>query len=103
MSWAEYALDPTEKDDLFALGGVLYEIKAKKELYADKTDTQIRELYLRREFPDITSFTSNVRLVIEKCWHLEYALAGDVLRDLREEGSPSRGCGRSAEPGSRGI
>lgn len=100
MSWREYALDPTEKDDLFALGGVLYEIKAKKELYADKSDAEIRELYLKRQFPDITSFNATVRVVIEKCWHQEYALAGDAVRDLREEGSPSRDRGRSAEPTS---
>lgn len=109
MKWAEYALEPTEKDDLFALGSVLYEIKTKKQLHADKTDTQIREMHLRREFPDLTSFDTNIRVAIEKCWHQEYVRAADVIRDLCDEGSPSRvrrlegQRSRSIEPDSTGT
>lgn len=91
MTLREYALEPTEKDDLFAIGSVLYEINAKKRLYGDKEDKTIRELFIKQEFPDITSFNINVRVAIEKCWHLEYTRAAELIRDLSEEGSPARG------------
>jgi serine/threonine protein kinase len=90
MILAEYALEPTHKDDMFALGGVMYEINAKKKLYEGKPDKEIRESFLRGEFPDLTRFSSNLRIAIEKCWYLEYDRAAEVIRDLSEEGSPSR-------------
>ncbi|KAK2758634.1 hypothetical protein FQN54_003324 [Arachnomyces sp. PD_36] len=90
MQLSEYSREPIERDDLFALGGVIYEITAKKRLYGDKPDSTIRILYLKKLFPDVSSFSTNIRVVVEKCWNLEYECGADTIRDLKEPASPSR-------------
>ena len=78
------ALDPVEKDDLFALGTVLYEISTGEELYSGKTRNEIQELFRKQEFPDLAPIAASVHVAIEKCWHGQYNSAGEVLCDLRK-------------------
>jgi hypothetical protein len=42
---ADRLLNQTEKDDIFALGTVLYEISVGHRLYADRSDGEIYELF----------------------------------------------------------
>ena len=41
----EWSLNPTEKDDVFALSTVLYEISVGHRLYAEKSDSEVYKLF----------------------------------------------------------
>ena len=77
-------LNQTEKDDIFALGTVLYEISVGHRLYADKSDREINQLFQKREFPDLTSLGPQMRDLIQKCWLDQYGDAEEIVRDLGE-------------------
>ncbi|PSS22745.1 hypothetical protein M430DRAFT_48385 [Amorphotheca resinae ATCC 22711] len=72
----------TEKDDIFALGTVLYEISVGHRLYADRSDGEIWELFQKREFPCLTGLARSLRSVIEKCWRDQYNSTEEVKSDL---------------------
>ncbi|KAH6718815.1 kinase-like domain-containing protein [Leptodontidium sp. MPI-SDFR-AT-0119] len=73
---------PTTKDDIFALGTVLYEISVGHRLYAEKSDREVRLLFQKREFPDTAGLAENLRTVVEKCWQDRYDSAEEVKFDL---------------------
>lgn len=75
---------PTEKDDLFALGTVLHEISTCQQLYQDKTDTEIRNLFAKQIFPDLAPVAVSVRFIVEKCWKDGYNSAEEVSHDIRD-------------------
>ncbi|KAL5318454.1 hypothetical protein ACEPPN_013514 [Leptodophora sp. 'Broadleaf-Isolate-01'] len=83
LSLAERLLDQTETDDIFALGTVIYEISVGHRLYADKSDSEIYQLFQKREFPDTTGLA--LRTVIDKCWRNQYSNAEEVKLDLGKE------------------
>ncbi|PGH08857.1 serine/threonine protein kinase [Helicocarpus griseus UAMH5409] len=56
----------TRKDDIFALGTVIYEITAGHQLYPDKQSGDIRQLLLCRKFPNLEAIVSSIRTVIRK-------------------------------------
>jgi hypothetical protein len=64
---AERSLNPTEKDDIFALGTVLYEISVGHQLYAEKSDCEVYKLFQKQEFPDTMRLIGSLETVIEKC------------------------------------
>ncbi|KAK1762341.1 tkl protein kinase [Phialemonium atrogriseum] len=68
------------KDDLFALGSVLYELYSDKKPYAEKEDHEVGKLYRQGTFPDVSGIP--VGRVIEKCWTGGYKSAEQVLADL---------------------
>lgn len=73
------------KDDLFALGTVLYEISFGARIFPDLTDKEIRNRFKHREYPDLHLITCpRVRGVIRKCWDSEYEKAEEALCDLSE-------------------
>lgn len=82
LSIAQLGLAITEKDDIFALGTVLWEISAGTRLYLDKSDREIRELFHKQDFPILEPLAANVRMVIEKCWKDHYSNAEEILLDL---------------------
>lgn len=82
LSLAERLLDPTEKDDIFALGTVLYEISVGHRLYTGKSDAEISELFQKRDFPNTSGIPENLRTVIEKCWKDQYSRADEIRSDL---------------------
>ncbi|KAH9220038.1 kinase-like domain-containing protein [Leptodontidium sp. 2 PMI_412] len=73
----------TETDDIFALGTVTYEISVGHRLYANKSDSEIYQLFQKREFPDTTGLA--LRTVIDKCWRNQYSNAEEVKLDLGKE------------------
>jgi len=78
----DYTKDFNYRDDLFAFGTVVYELSTRKPPYEDKTDEEVRQLYKRSEFPDV----SNLEMgnIIYRCWHDGYENASDVLADIRK-------------------
>lgn len=78
----ERQLNQTEKDDIFALGSVIYEIESGHRLYADKTEREIYKLFQLRQFPDISNIVAPLRYVIEKCWRDQYESAEDIKSDM---------------------
>ncbi|WEW54935.1 hypothetical protein PRK78_000362 [Emydomyces testavorans] len=83
-SLSERLANPTVKDELFALGTVLYEISTGARLFPEISSRDIRIRFQGREYPDLTAVHEpSVRMVIKKCWDCEYEGAEDVLRDLR--------------------
>lgn len=77
--------EPTEIDDLFALGTVIYEIHAGHQLYAEKSSREIWKLLRQGQFPTTVPAGDNARTVIRKCWAGEYHSAEEVLRDLNNK------------------
>lgn len=74
--------NPTVKHDIFALGTVLYEISSGRPLNYSFTDYQIRELFMKRNFPFMNTDIFGVADVVEKCWMEEYNNAEEVEDDL---------------------
>jgi hypothetical protein len=64
------------KDDLFALGTLIYEIGLGHELYPGKSDIEVARLIQNRQFPDITDLP--LRAIIEKCWQGQYNNAKEL-------------------------
>ncbi|TAQ86914.1 hypothetical protein B7494_g4751 [Chlorociboria aeruginascens] len=83
---SQLGLPPTEKDDLFGLGTILFEISTCRQLYQDKTENEIRDLFAQQIFPDLAPIAIGMRLVIGKCWKGEYnsaeAVSGDTLGNI---------------------
>ncbi len=79
---ADRSLNPTKKDDIFALGTVLYEISVGHRLYSEKSDVEVYKLFQKREFPDTTRLIESLRVVIEKCWRDQYSSAEEIKSDL---------------------
>ncbi|EEP77650.1 predicted protein [Uncinocarpus reesii 1704] len=77
----ERQLNQTERDDIFALGSVLYEIESGHRLYRDKTDREIHKLFQLRQFPDISNIAAPLRFVIEKCWWDQYKSTEGIKSD----------------------
>ncbi|KAI9730976.1 MAG: hypothetical protein M1834_005437 [Cirrosporium novae-zelandiae] len=77
----EYTDDFDHIDDLFGFGTVIYELSTRMRPYADKTDQEVRQLYKKGEFPDVSSL--EMGSIINKCWHGGYESASAVLVDIR--------------------
>lgn len=63
--WGQHYV-PTEADDVFGLGSVLYFIMAGKEPYSDLDDNEVVRRFQAQEFPE----TSHLRYasVVRDCW-----------------------------------
>lgn len=82
MSLKERSLNQTQKDDIFALGTVLYEIGVGHQLYPGKSDGEIYQLFQDKEFPDTSGLTKSLSTAIEKCWRDQYTSADEVHSEL---------------------
>ncbi|KAL2755765.1 hypothetical protein ACRALDRAFT_2034779 [Sodiomyces alcalophilus JCM 7366] len=77
-----------QRDDVFALGTVMYEIACGKLLFEGLEDWEIHERLAKREFPDLSGIPTLLRDVIEKCWTEPEYTAKDALADLDAKASP---------------
>jgi serine/threonine protein kinase len=59
---------PLERDDVFALGTVLYELDRVERLFDGRIDKEIGQFLRNKQFPDLSLMSSPLRQVIEKCW-----------------------------------
>ncbi|KJZ76384.1 hypothetical protein HIM_04113 [Hirsutella minnesotensis 3608] len=82
-------LEPTEKDDIFALGTILYEISTNQLLYQDLDDAQVRTRFLERQHPSFVGVSEALKLVIIRCWMGYYDSVDELVRDLDEFEAPS--------------
>ncbi|KAM5471135.1 hypothetical protein MauCBS54593_003474 [Microsporum audouinii] len=80
LSLSERSSNSTTKDDIFALGTILYETSVGHILYPDKSNSEIYILFQRREFPSTIDLDSG--FVVQKCWMDRYDTAGDIKADL---------------------
>ncbi|KAF7443890.1 spindle assembly checkpoint kinase [Pyrenophora tritici-repentis] len=67
--------------DLFAFGSVLYEIMTGNVPYADLTEDEILDRYVKRDFPD-TDFLRVIGEITRKCWQGQYHGFDMVVGDL---------------------
>jgi hypothetical protein len=82
--------DPTEIDDLFSLGMVIYEIETGQMAYAGRSNGEIRKSLESRSFPDLAPLSPGWRVVVSKCWQEQYNNAEEVLADLNHLSHPDR-------------
>jgi serine/threonine protein kinase len=80
--------DFSVRTDIFALGTLLYYVwhghAPFPELGEYRDEDEIQARYRRGNFPISVSNASGMDKIISKCWHSQYKLAGDVLKDMEE-------------------
>ena len=74
--------EPTEADDIFALGTVVYEILTGEELYRGMARDAILDRLRQSLYPSLDFVSpAEVRSIIHKCWCMEYSTMSEVLQD----------------------
>ena len=71
---------PTEADDVFGLGSVLYFIMASEEPYSDVGDDEVERRFQEREFPETSSFQYGS--VIRDCWNCRITTTRALVQAL---------------------
>jgi serine/threonine protein kinase len=84
LSLAERLLRVNEKDDMFGLSTILYEISVGHRLDAEKSDNDVYELLQKHDFPDLFGLDARLRTAIERCWKGEYNSVEEIKSDLSE-------------------
>lgn len=72
------------RDDLFALGVMLYEIAVGSRIWEGKDDREVTKLYEKGEFPDLEGIQARLARVIKKCWEDQYKSADEVQADYAQ-------------------
>ncbi|KAF2006468.1 hypothetical protein P154DRAFT_422197, partial [Amniculicola lignicola CBS 123094] len=65
---------------IFALGSSLYKIETTHQLYYNKTDNKIKELFIAWVFPNTRALLLGE--VISKCWMVKYKDVSKALKDI---------------------
>jgi hypothetical protein len=61
----EYISLPTVATDLFALGSAIYEIVTGHKPYEELGEAEVKERYIKRQFPDVNTVFAGE--IIQKC------------------------------------
>ncbi|KAI1916573.1 hypothetical protein LOZ52_002847 [Ophidiomyces ophidiicola] len=77
----------TIKDEIFALGTLIYEMTVGHRLYPDQQSVDVQRRLRAREFPALDELPINIQTVVSKCWAERYESVDEVLHDL--ESSPA--------------
>jgi hypothetical protein len=72
------------KDDVFALGVVLYEIAIGTRIWDGKEDREVRISYEKGGFPDVSQLDTKLAMIIKKCWNDEYETADEIMVDFAQ-------------------
>lgn len=72
--------DPSIATELFAFGSLLYELSVGREPYDDKPLSDIKRLFLLKQFPPVGHLVLGP--VIKKCWIGQYADNEEVINDI---------------------
>jgi hypothetical protein len=76
--------EPTEKDDLFAVGTVLYEISYGQLLWIDLDDREVRRSFTEYQYPDLAGVPASLKPIIPGCWMGRYISADEVAYDVEK-------------------
>ncbi|KAF2191378.1 kinase-like protein [Zopfia rhizophila CBS 207.26] len=83
-AWEEEAYEPEVKDDIFALGMVLYEIETGKHAYGGLEHDEILSLMEQDKLPGLTEVPrAAMRNIIRKCWEGHYESSNDLCKDIQ--------------------
>jgi serine/threonine protein kinase len=72
----------TIKDDLFSLGGTMYNIMTGKRPYQELPSDEVRRRYQAHEFPDVSKIPCGE--MIERCWRGEISSAQEIVEYMRK-------------------
>lgn len=76
---------PRPKDDIFALGTILYEISTGQQLYKESPDCEIALLFRSRKYPDLQELSPpGLGDIIRNCWSERYTVVEQLIHDLRK-------------------
>lgn len=87
--FADQTLNQTQKDDIFALGTVIYEICVGHRLYPEYSDQEVFELFQIAKFPTLSHLPSKLQIVVEKCWRDHYGSSHEIKHDIGWVASPT--------------
>ncbi|KAF1962030.1 kinase-like protein [Byssothecium circinans] len=73
---------PTEQEDVFALGTVLYELDGGELLFKGMSHEEVHMRLRDRQFPDLSRVSLPLKSIIEKCWTMPGYKASDALEEL---------------------
>lgn len=75
--------EPTEKDDIFALGMVFYEVATLEIVWGENSHPEILEFIKERRFPPLQAVhDAKLKSIIQKCWLGQYSSIMEVKEDL---------------------
>jgi serine/threonine protein kinase len=76
--------DPGPKDDIFALGMVLFEVQAGQNLWQDLSHEEVLERIADKKWPELEPSVQNQGLVevIRNCWNGIYESAEEITTQL---------------------
>lgn len=74
---------PTQTDDIFALGSVMYFVMAGEEPYSDLDDEEVEHRFENQDFP--ASNHLGCGTVIQDCWHGRLTTTKHVVQALAHE------------------
>ena len=76
---------PDVKDDIFALGTILYEISTGQKPYKEKSDHEIASLFRNEIYPGLQEILPpELGDIIRNCWLERYTTAERIIHDLRK-------------------
>jgi serine/threonine protein kinase len=71
--------------DIFALATTLYEISTGQKPFQEKSDDEISALFRSQTYPDLQNLSPpGLGDIIRSCWLERYAVAEQVVCDLRK-------------------
>lgn len=71
---------PSVHSELFALGSLLYEMETTYQVFHDKNDGELEELFGAGQFPPVDDLLLGD--VMKKCWTVAYSDANEVVTDI---------------------
>ncbi|RMJ13598.1 hypothetical protein CDV36_006698 [Fusarium kuroshium] len=78
---SQYNSEPSARDDIFALGTILYEINSGQLLWRDLDDGEIQSRFAKRQYPEFVGMPAALRSIITRCWIGCYASVDEVAQD----------------------
>ncbi|KAH8696940.1 kinase-like domain-containing protein [Phaeosphaeriaceae sp. PMI808] len=72
---------PSVQSEIFALGSMLYEVVTTRQPYYDKSESELKKLFSKGEFPDTRALILGE--IITGCWKSKYGDVQGVMEDIK--------------------